>query len=756
MKVDQALRPRSLAQAAAEAARHAEAALRFNEANAAFRDQRWADALALSGQALALDAELAVAHVLQARCHVRMDRLEEARDAFAGALRLDPAHFSAWLELGNVSRRLGARERAVQCYERAAACNPQDSRGYLACARALEEMQEAQAQDQAASYYHKALMLAAGDARKQVEAHHTMGRFRLDAGLAPRALEALRAAVLTMCLEPGSFSIDAQCEVLIDQADALLRLGLREEALTTLTRASAAAAEGTLTRLAQLSFRFNLWQEAVEVLRRSVALHPHSGAAHYNLALMLTESWQMEDALAALDAAQAQASMPDAASMRAAIAGKMGDADAALKHYRALVDAGDASLRSSVAMSSLYSDTLSAQEVAQLHRELFAGMGQGARDRSSFQNDRDPQRPLRIGLVSADFHHQHPVNLFMQPMLARWNREQFPLTLYFTGVSHDDQTHLAKSRVSVWREMTQATAAQFARQVEADGIDILIDLAGHTSMQRIALFAQRMAPVQATFLGYPGSTGIPNMDWIFGDPVVTPPEHDALYSERVARLPDTVFCYAPEADYPYPEMPDAQALRPLTFGSFNNIPKLTPHTIRLWARVLGAVPDSRLILKAPSFQDRGARERYARLFSQQGVDAQRIEFRGPVGLSDMMAEYADVDIGLDPVPYNGGTTTLQAMWMGVPVLVKEGGHFVSRMGASFMRAAGLPDWIATDDDAYVHIAARMAQDRQALLKLKRGLRQRTLAAAAWNPELYTRNFGLELRKIWSSTWTNGR
>jgi predicted O-linked N-acetylglucosamine transferase (SPINDLY family) len=257
-----------------------------------------------------------------------------------------------------------------------------------------------------------------------------------------------------------------------------------------------------------------------------------------------------------------------------------------------------------------------------------------------------------------------------------------------------------------------------------------------------------MAPVQATFLGYPGSTGVPNIDWIFGDPVVTPPAHDHLYSERVARLPDTVFCYAPEADYPYPAFDDAVAARPLTFGSFNNIPKLTPHTIRLWSDVLKAVPSSRLLLKAPSFKDAGAVARFTGLFAEQGIAGDRLEFRGPVGLADMMQEYADVDIGLDPLPYNGGTTTLQAMWMGVPVVVQEGGHFVSRMGASFMRAAGLAKWIAADDAGYVAAAARMAADRQALLELKRGLRQRLLAQPGWNIETYTRAFEARLRAMW--------
>jgi predicted O-linked N-acetylglucosamine transferase (SPINDLY family) len=209
-----------------------------------------------------------------------------------------------------------------------------------------------------------------------------------------------------------------------------------------------------------------------------------------------------------------------------------------------------------------------------------------------------------------------------------------------------------------------------------------------------------------------------------------------------------VFCFAPELDYPYPQYTAAHAQRPLTFGSFNNVPKLTPHTIALWARVLKALPDARLLLKAPSFKDAGAVQSFVQRFAEQGVGAERLEFRGPVGLSDMMAEYADVDIALDPVPYNGGTTTLQAMWMGVPVVVKAGNNFVSRMGASFMTAAGLPEWVAPDDDAYVRIAVQMAQDRQALLTLKQGLRARLQAQPAWDIDRYTQDFAQALRNMW--------
>lgn len=401
-------------------------------------------------------------------------------------------------------------------------------------------------------------------------------------------------------------------------------------------------------------------------------------------------------------------------------------------------------------MSSLYSDRLSAMEVADLHRNLFAHLGQHARERSRFKNNTDPNRPLRVGLVSADFHHQHPVNIFMQPVLARLNPQAVQVTVYFTGVSYDEQTQLAKRRVAQWVDVTTWNDRQLARRIEDDGIDILLDLSGHTSQQRMSLFAQRAAPVQATFLGYPGSTGVPNIDWLVADAVVAPQGSEPLFSEQVLRLPGSVFCYAPEDHYPYPDYGQAHAERSLTFGSFNNVPKLTPRTLRLWAQVLQQVPDSRLLLKAPSFKDLGAVEVFTQRFAALGIPVERLEFRGPVGLSDMMAEYADVDIALDPMPYNGGTTSLQALWMGVPLVALAGHNFVSRMGASFMSAAGMSDWVALSDEDYVRIAVAKAHDRQALLALKQGLRQHLQSCAAWNIDQYTRHFEGALRQMWTA------
>jgi predicted O-linked N-acetylglucosamine transferase (SPINDLY family) len=391
--------------------------------------------------------------------------------------------------------------------------------------------------------------------------------------------------------------------------------------------------------------------------------------------------------------------------------------------------------------------------VADLHRELFAPLGQGARTADSFVRPPLSGRRIKLGLVSADFHHQHPVNIFMQPVLREIDRSRFEVFLYFTGVSYDEQTRLAQQRIEHWVEATTLNDTQLAKRIEADGIDLLLDLAGHTGQQRMSLFAKRAAPVQATYLGYPGSTGVPNMDWVLGDEVVTPVGSESLCSERIARLPGTVFCFAPEVEYPYPAFGDgvgdvadaafdaaanAWLTRPLTFGSFNNVPKLTPRTLALWAQILKAVPSSRLLLKAPSFSDGGAVRLFGERLQKLGVDLDRVEFRGPTGLTDMMAEYADVDIALDPVPYNGGTTSLQAMWMGVPVVTQRGHNFVSRMGASFMTAAGLPEWVAEDDEGYVRVAVQMAQDREALLNLKRGLRDRLKTRRGWDVVAHTR------------------
>ena len=687
-----------------------------------------------------------------ARCAVHLGQGLAARERFASLLKAYPDDFSGWLEAGHLCRKQSAFEQALVSYQRAMAVAPTRYEAPLSAARLLEELGR---REEGAAQYHRASTLVPLEKRHFL--HQRMAKFRQERGDVPAALDSMRQALLAAEFLQPPLSLDERCEMRIDLGELLLRIGAREDALQVLTEAAQATAEATLVRLAETSFRFNLWQESQAVLKRNAQLHPSSAWALWNLAHGYAETWELDLALSTLARAEAIAPQPGARSLRASVAGRLGEIDKALAIYTELArhEGPLSKMRSSAAMASLYSDRLTPQAVATLHRELFAPLGEGARQPESFANARDPRKRLRLGLVTADFHHQHPVNIFMQPVLARWSPEDIEITVYFTGVSYDDQTLLAQRRVSRWVEVTTLNDAQLARRIEDDGIDVLLDLAGHTGQQRMPLFAQRAAPVQATFLGYPGSTGVPNIDWILADHVVAPEGSEALFSEQVMRLPHAVFCFSPEADYPLPAFPAETASRPLTFASFNNVSKLTPRTLSMWAQVLKALPQARLLLKAPSFKDEAAKRLFGARFQDLGVAMERIEFRGPSGLTDMMAEYADVDIALDPAPYNGGTTSLQALWMGVPVLTVAGGHFVSRMGASFMQAAGLPEWVASDDADLVRRAVALSQDRKALLQLKRGLRQRLLALPAWDIDVYARNMQSAVRKMWA-TWVDAQ
>lgn len=747
----------ALAPRPARPALSAAAATVFNRANAAFRAGRFDEVRALMDDPPEGLTDLPETHVLLARAARALGDVQAARAGFDAALARDPAQFDALLERGNLGRAQGDTAGAAADYVAAMAARPSDPRPALALARLEEEAAEAAAlpadrqaaAERAAVAVQRALdrALQADDpSRAAASLCHDLARQRLARADLPRAIEALRQAQGWA----ARGAADLAPRIDLDLAEVLLRLGMTSEAQALMQRLSASADREILRPLAQLAYRFNHWAEAVAILRRAADLAPDDAAGWMELAEMQAKSWMLEEALASLDRAEAAGDLPTAAalSLRASVANRSGDARTALALYDGLVEDGQTAFASNAAMSLLYADHITPEQVAARHRALFADWATGARPRASFAADPDADRPLRVGMVSADLHHQHPVNIFLQPLLARWDHDRLPLTLYFTGTTADDQTRQARARARNWREVT---LPGLPAAVEADRIDILIDLSGHTAGGALALFARRMAPVQVTWLGYPGSTGVPNMDWLIGDPVVTPPEADGLCSERVMRLPDTVFCLAPEAEHPLPDFAAIAARRPFTFGSFNNIPKMTPRTVALWSDVLRAVPEARLLLRAPSFRDAAAITRFRRLFAETGTDPARLIFRGPVGLDAMMQAYAEIDVALDPVPYNGGTTTLQALWMGVPVLTLEGGHFVSRMGASFLAAAGLPDWVAASPEAFVARAAAAAADRPALVALKQGLRAGLLARPAWNPDRFATSFSTALRDIWRQT-----
>lgn len=574
------------------------------------------------------------------------------------------------------------------------------------------------------------------------ESLHWLGVWRLNAGDAQGAVAALSGLLDIRPVRYGS---------MMYLGEALLRVGNVAAAEKAFARASLSNNPDFLLTLSARVYAHNYWQEAVEVLNKALAIRPDNVPILLALATIQWEVYELSKAQEhCRHMLELEPDNQDAAYMLAALPGRMGDAKGHLDAVQAKYAAGGdplSRLASSIAMASLYHDALPAAEVADLHRRLCAPIEAAVAQKTDFPNERSTDRRLRIGFVTGDFHRQHPVNIFMLPVLRRFDHIRFEVFVYHTGAMHDEYTRQARDCADHWREAVKLDDIALRQAIVADGVDILIDLAGHTSTHRLGVFALRAAPVQATFLGYPHSTGLTAMDWLIGDAVVSPAEHAHLFSEGIAQLPSSVFCWAPVDDYPLP--PPRPAAAPVVFGSFNNAMKLSPKTLALWARVLRAVPKSRLLLKAPSLRDTAVQTYFVTLFAELGIERERLILRGPNGLAEMMQEYGEIDIALDPIPYNGGTTSLQALWMGVPLVSLRGENFVGRMGASFLTSLGMPDWIAADADDYVAKAAKLARSRRSLRGNRAGLRAKMATSPLGDIAAYVANFEALLRRMWT-------
>lgn len=575
------------------------------------------------------------------------------------------------------------------------------------------------------------------------ESLHWLGVWRLNAGDAQGAIAALSGLLAVRPIRYGS---------MLYLGEALLQVGNTAAAEKAFTRASLSSNPDFLLNLSARVYGYNYWQEAISILQKALGLRPDHMPTWLALAKIQSEVYALADCRHSLERMkELEPDNREAALLEAGLQGRMGDAKGHLSTLqRAYETGGDplSRLASSVAMTSLYHDELAAAEVAALHRRLCWPIEAAVVQRAVFANRHSSRSRLRVGYVTGDLHQQHPVNIFMLPVLLRHDHSRFEICVYHTGTMHDDYTRQAKACADRWLEAANLDDAALQQAIIDDGIDVLVDLAGHTASHRLGVFAMRAAPVQATFLGYPYSTGLSAMDWIIGDATVTPAEHAHLYSEGLAQLPGSVFCWAAVDNYPLPS-PRPAGL-PVVFASFNNAMKLSPKTLALWAKVLLAVPDSKLLLKAPSLKDDAVRARFSGLFAEQGIAAERLIFRGPSGLAEMMQEYGDVDIALDPAPYNGGTTTLQALWMGVPVISLVGNNFVSRMGASFLHTLGYTDWTAEDEAGYVAAAVRVAEQCDFWRENRPHLREQMSASPLCDIDSYVHRLQALYGRMWES------
>ena len=354
-------------------------------------------------------------------------------------------------------------------------------------------------------------------------------------------------------------------------------------------------------------------------------------------------------------------------------------------------------------------------------------------------------RPIRIGYVSGDFR-RHSVACFIEPILTHHDCEQFDVYCY-ANVSRPDEVTARLKSLAIWRDIFTLSDDEAARLVQTDKIDILIDLSGHTEGNRLLLFARKPAPVQATYLGYPTTTGLNAIDYRLTDTLADPPGEEKYYTENLVRLPRGFLCFKPAAAPDImPQTCSREKKHGIVFGSFNNLAKLSSETIRCWAAILNRVPESRLLLKYKPLSDELVQERIREEFRMAGLaePEKRLDLLGH--LADTTAHfslYNQIDIALDTFPYNGTTTTCEALWMGIPVITLAGDRHACRVGASILQSMDRGEWIAIDDEQYVTKAVALAQNHPQSAIYRRSLRNSMLAS----PLMDAHTFCRELEKV---------
>lgn len=500
------------------------------------------------------------------------------------------------------------------------------------------------------------------------------------------------------------------------------------------------------------------WPDAVASLQQATRLAPLRPETHVDLGTALARLGRFDEA--ADSQRHAIALQPGHALAHANLAHalkEMGELDASHAQYQAALalNPDDLAAHSDHLLLQQFMPGLAPSQRLQAARDFGARLAAPPDRAATSSEARDQRRCLRVGIVSADLR-EHPVAQFsgaVWPALARLAAGRIELTAYASHRRDDGLTAALRPAFARWRAVAALDDAALAAQIRADGIDVLIDLSGHTAGNRLAVFAQRTAPVQLSWLGYGGSTGVAAMDYFLADPWLAPPEVQAEFTETLWRLPMAFFCLTP----PHEVVAQPEAMGPLpalanghiTFGCFNSTVKLNDAVLALWARVLHAIPESRLLLKARQLGDAAQRQRIAQRFAALGVAGHRLQLEGAEPRAAYLAAHGRVDIALDPFPYPGGVTTTDALWMGVPVLTWPRSSALSRQGESILRNLGLHDWVARDEHDYLAKALRHAADLSALAAMRRDLRQRLLGSPLCDAERFAGEMESALRAMWA-------
>ncbi len=542
-------------------------------------------------------------------------------------------------------------------------------------------------------------------------------------------------------------------------ADALRLLGMVlfqterfEEAAGVLERAVGA---GQQTAEVYYYLGTALWKcrrgnEAMGALRKSLAIRGDSFAANNSLGLALVTLGQVDEGIAVLRRAvelNPVASEPWVNLGNALrSAGRVEEALSCFRQAVAIND--DPAGWDNVLFTLNYVPGVDTGMIRAEHetwyRRVVEARVKALGRVTTWSNVRDADKRLKVGFVSGDFN-RHPVARFLLPLIENLNRAAVEVFCYSNTAELDAQTDRFRSAADGWRDIRAAGNMQAAEMVRSDGVDILVDLSLHGEGNRLGVFALKPAPVQATWLGYAGTTGLPEVDYRITDGVMDPEEAGDVFVEKAARLSGCFWCYRPPDFAPdVSELPAAKNGY-VTFGCLNNFAKVNEGVIQVWAKVMGVVGSSRIMIHAP---EGSSRENVMRTFGDAGVEGSRVKFAGFLPTDRYLAEYSGIDVALDPFPFGGGTTTFDTLWMGVPVVTLTGKMPAGRGGASILRHLGRGEWVAAGEEQYVTIAKGLAADVEGLALARAELREQLRRSGLVDEKGFAGEMGKTLRWMW--------
>lgn len=648
--------------------------------------------------------------------HHQANRLHEAAHIYQQILQAHPENADALYLYGILLRAEKRYPEAVVLLQRAIAAEPVRPMVYNALGNAYRDMNR---QDDAAPCYLRAAQIDP----QLAQAYDNLATMWFALGRLPDTLAAYQSAVT------------------LDPALATLHHGL-----------------GVVLK------RLDRFDEAVAAYGRALALDPGNAMTWYYRGLSLNMLDRSEEAFTSYE--QAVALKPDLADAYINMAAFMQDQrrlDEARTYYEKAValEPDSPDVHSNLMLCMQYMPGVSMEWLQHIHRRWDDRHGVPLKACwQPFANLRDPEKRLRLGFISADIG-RHPVGYFLARVLQHLDPAQVETVIYCDRVGPNDTTRRVpdpagrdsltdhiETLAHVWRNSVSLSAEDLAAQVRRDQIDFLFDMAGHTANNRLTVFARKPAPIQLTWAGYVGTTGLEAMDYLVGDPYHSPPENDRYTREKVLRMPNGYICYDPP-DYAPPVGPLPALERGyVTLGSFNNPSKIMPDTIQVWAQILKALPESRLMMKYRGLEKAKTADWLRGAFAAEGIDPARLDLQPPSPHHELFTAYNQVDIGLDTFPYSGGLTTCEALWMGVPVVTRPGHSFASRHSFGHLSNMGFTETIARDLNEYAGITIALARDLPRLAAIRASLRPRMAASPLCDGPLFARNLEKALRDIW--------